>query len=279
MSSKSSIGIFDSGFGGLSILKEIVKVLPQYNYIYLGDTARAPYGSRSQEIIYEFTCEGIEFLFQNGCDLVILACNTASSEALRKIQQEFLSKKYPNLPPGQASKKVLGVIIPGAEIATLKTQNKKIGVLATEATVSSGAFKREIQKLDSKIKVYEVPAPMLVPLIEAGEDKSESAKMLVEQYVKEVCSHGIDTLILGCTHYGILESQIKKYTKGVNVLSEGKIVARKLKEYLVKHDEVEKNLSKKKNIKFYTTDSEEKFNILGGRFFGAKINSKKVDLK
>lgn len=267
----SSIGIFDSGFGGLSILKEIVKVLPQYNYVYLGDTARAPYGSRSQEIIYEFTCEGIEFLFKNDCDLVILACNTASSEALRKIQQEFLPKKYPG-------KKVLGVIIPGAEEAVLKTKNKKIGVLATEATVSSGAFKREIQKLDNKIKVYEVPAPMLVPLIEAGEDKSESAKILVEQYVKEVAACGIDTLILGCTHYGILESVIKKTAKEVGVLSEGKIVARKLKEYLRRHDDVEKKLSKKKDIKFYTTDSKEKFDRLGSRFFGKKIISKKVDL-
>ncbi|MES2223335.1 MAG: glutamate racemase [Patescibacteria group bacterium] len=267
----SSIGIFDSGFGGLSILKEIVKVLPEYDYVYLGDTARAPYGNRSQEIIYEFTCEGIEFLFQNRCDLVILACNTASSEALRKIQQELLPKKYP-------SKKVLGVIIPGAEEAVLKTKNKKIGVLATEATVASGAFKREIQKLDKQIKVYEVPAPMLVPLVEAGEDKSKSTKILVKQYVDEVCSHGIDTLILGCTHYGILEGVIKKFTKGVSVLSEGKIVVKKLKEYLFWHVEIDQKLSKKKNVTFYTTDSKEKFDRLGSRFFGAKINSKKIDL-
>ncbi|MES2409359.1 MAG: glutamate racemase [Patescibacteria group bacterium] len=267
----SSIGIFDSGFGGLSILKEIVKVLPVCDYVYLGDTARAPYGSRSQEIIYEFTCEGIEFLFQNRCDLVILACNTASSEALRKIQQEFLPKKYPG-------KKVLGVIIPGAEEAVLKTKNKKIGVLATEATAASGAFKREIQKLDKQIKVYEVPAPMLVPLVEAGEDKSKSTKILVKQYVDEVCSHGIDTLILGCTHYGILEGVIKKFTKGVSVLSEGKIVAKKLKAYLGKHSEIEQRLIKKKNITFYTTDSKEKFDRLGSRFFGTKINSKKIDL-
>lgn len=271
MSSKSSIGVFDSGFGGLSILKEIVKTLPKYNYVYLGDTARTPYGNRSQEIIYEFTKEGIEFLFQNGCDLVILACNTASSEALRKIQQEFLPKKYPN-------KKVIGVIIPGAEEAVTKTKNKKIGVLATPATVSSGAFKREIQKLDNKIKVYEIPAPMLVPLVEAGEDKSESAKILIKKYVDEVCSFGIDTLILGCTHYGILESEIKKCAKGVTVLSEGKIVEKKLKEYFTRHSEIEKKLSKKQNIKFYTTDSKENFDILGGRFFGKKINSKRIDL-
>ncbi len=267
----SSIGIFDSGFGGLSILSEIVKILPQYDYVYLGDTARAPYGSRSQEIIYEFTCEGIEFLFHSGCDLVILACNTASSEALRKIQQEFLPKKYPD-------KKVLGVIIPGAEEAVTQTKNRKIGVLATEATVSSGAFKREIQKLDSKIKVYEVPAPMLVPLIEAGEDKSESAKLMIKKYVDEVCAHSIDTLILGCTHYGILEKEIKRCAGDTVVLSEGKIVARKLVQYLERHNEINKKLSKKKHIKFYTTDSKEKFDRLGSRFFGEKINSKRVNV-
>ncbi|MDB5204886.1 MAG: Glutamate racemase [Candidatus Taylorbacteria bacterium] len=267
----SRIGIFDSGFGGLSILKEIVRVLPEYSYIYLGDTARAPYGNRSQEIIYEFTKEGIEFLFRNGCDLVILACNTASSEALRKIQQEFLPKKYPY-------KKVLGVIIPGAEEAVLKTKNKKIGVLATEATVSSGAFKREIQKLNKSIKVFEVAAPMLVPLVEAGEDKSESAKILIRQYVIDVCRHSIDTLVLGCTHYGILESEIKKTSKGITILSEGKIVAKKLKEYLERHDEIKKKLTKKKSIQFYTTDSKDKFDRLGSRFFGEKISSKKVDL-
>lgn len=274
----SRIGIFDSGFGGLSILKEITKMLPQYDYIYLGDTARAPYGNRSQEVIYEFTREGVGFLFQNGCDLVILACNTASSEALRKIQQEFLPEKYPNLPTDQSAKKVLGVLIPGAEEAVSRTKNKKIGVLATDATVSSGAFKREIQKLDKHIKVYEVGAPMLVPLVEAGEDKSEGAKILIKKYADKVCSHDIDTLILGCTHYGILENQIKKYTKGVNVLSEGKIVAKKLKEYLARHTEIDSKLSKKKNIKFYTTDSKDKFDVLGGRFFGTKINSKKIDL-
>lgn len=277
-SSMSRIGVFDSGFGGLSILKEIVKVIPQYDYVYLGDTARAPYGNRSQETIYEFTCEGIEFLFKNGCDLVVLACNTASSEALRKIQQEFLPEKYPNSSDPQTGKKVLGVIIPGAEEAVIKTRNKKIGVLATEATVSSGAFKREIQKLDKRIKVYEVAAPMLVPLVEAGEDRGESVGMLIKKYVKEVCVHDIDTLVLGCTHYGILESQIKKHANGIKVFSEGKVVAKKLKEYLGRHNEIAKRLSKKGRRMFYTTDSKEKFDKLGSEFFGSEVNSKKVNL-
>jgi glutamate racemase len=271
MKSIGKIGVFDSGFGGLTILKEIVKALPEYDYVYLGDSARAPYGSRSQETICEFTKEGVEFLFAKGAELVILACNSASSEALRKIQHEFLKGKY-------SSKKVLGVIFPAAEEAVLRTKNKRIGVLGTEATVSSHAFKRELQKLDSKIKVFEVPAPLLVPIVEAGEGGSESAKLLVKQYVLEALEHNIDTLILGCTHYEILEKDIKRNTKNVNIISEGKVVAKKLKDYLVRHTEIDSKLRKRKKIEFFTTDSKDKFDKLGSRFFGKRIRSLKTSI-
>lgn len=268
---KGKIGVFDSGFGGLSILKEIVKVLPNYNYIYLGDTARTPYGNRSQEIIYKFTKEGIDFLFKNGAEIIILACNTASSEALRKIQQEYLPEFY-------NGKKVLGVVIPASEEAVTRTRNKRIGVLATVATVASGSFKREIQKIDKMIKVYEVPAPLLVPIVEAGEDNSESARMIIKKYVKNVSAHGIDTLILGCTHYGILEREIKKNVTGIKVVSEGKIVAQKLKSYLDRHGDIKAKISRTKHIEFCTTDSKGKFDVLASRFFGKKIRSKTVEL-
>ncbi len=265
------IGVFDSGFGGLSVMKEIVKVLPEYDYVYFGDSARAPYGSRSQEVIYEFTKQGVEFLFESGAELVILACNSASSEALRKLQQEYLPPNHPN-------KKVLGVIIPAAEEAVLKTKNKHIAVLATEATVSSGAFKREIKKLSKNSKVTEVPAPLLVPLVEAGEDKSESTKMLVKKYVTQALQGGADTLVLGCTHYGILESQIKQVAKDAGLVSEGKIVAHSLKKYLDRHSEIVSKLSKYKTTLFFTSDRSDKFDLFGSRFFGKKIKSKTIHL-
>jgi len=268
---KGKIGVFDSGFGGLSIMREIVKLMPQYDYVYLGDSARAPYGDRSQDTIYEYTKEGVDFLFGQGAEIIILACNSASSEALRRIQREYLPLKYP-------SKKVLGVIIPAAEEAVGQSKNKKIGVLGTVATVSSHAFTREIQKLDSSIEVFEVAAPLLVPLVEAGEEGSESAKILVQKYVEEVSLRGIDMLILGCTHYGFLADEIRRAAEGVTVVEEGKLVADKLSTYLVKHAEVADILSQTFNLEFYTTDSAENFDKHGSRFFGQEVRSKQVGL-
>ncbi|MFA6050458.1 MAG: glutamate racemase [Candidatus Paceibacterota bacterium] len=264
------IGIFDSGFGGLSILKEIVKVLPSYDYIYLGDTARTPYGSHSQETIFEYTKQGVDFLFAHGAELIVLACNTASSEALRKIQQEYLPK-YPG-------KKVLGVIIPACEDAFRRTKNKKIGVLGTEATVASHAFRRELQKLDPAIEVFEVAAPLLVPLVEAGEEESESARIFTKQYVDEILPKEIDTLILGCTHYGFFENMIKQQVSDVEIISEGKIVGEKLQEYLLKHSDIDEKLSRQSKLEFYTTDSVESFDRHGSRFFGREIKSERVSL-
>ncbi|MDD5738464.1 MAG: glutamate racemase [Candidatus Pacebacteria bacterium] len=276
---KGPIGIFDSGFGGLEIAKHIAKELPQYDFIYLGDTARTPYGSRSQEVIFNFTKQAVDFLLKKNCPLVILACNTASSEALRKIQQECLSKKYPD-------KKVLGVIIPAVEEAIEITKNNRVGVIATEGTIKSGAFTREIKKRNPKVKVFQTPAPLLAPIVEAGEHNSEIAKMALQKYLKPLVAKKIDTLILGCTHYGILEKQTKEILRqnsgqvgrDVQVISEGKVVAEKLADYLQRHPEIEKQLSKKSQHVFLTTDLTTEFQTLGTQFFGKPIIARKIDL-
>lgn len=264
------IGIFDSGFGGLNIMRGIVKELPEYNCVYLGDTARVPYGTRSKEVIYDFTKQAVDFLFSKDCELIVLACNTASSDALRRIQQEYLPIHYPN-------KKVLGVIIPAAEFAAEKTKNKKIGVMATEGTVSSESFIRELLKVDGNVKVYQNSCPLLVPIVEAGEHNSKITDIVLEKYLKPLVDSKIDTLILGCTHYGILESKIKRIVgKNISVISEEKIVAKKLKDYLSKHNEIESVLAKNGKREFYSTDLTKKFDVLGSKFFGKKIQAKKA---
>ncbi len=267
----SKIGVFDSGFGGLSILKEIVKKMPQYSYVYLGDSARAPYGSRSHDAILEFTKQGIDFLFSKGAEIIVLACNSASSQALRYIQQVYLPETYPE-------KKVLGVIIPTAEVAITKSKNMCIGVLATEATVSAGAFKRELKKLDSTVDVYEIPAPLLVPLIEAGKEDSLKIKRLVKDYVALVSKQPIDTLILGCTHYGIIKEDFISVAEGVTVISEAEIVADKLFTYIEKHADIKSKLSLDADVCFFTTDTTNKFESIGSRFFGSTIISHEINL-
>ncbi len=283
---QNSIGVFDSGFGGLTILRGLVKELPLYNYLYLGDTARAPYGNRSPEIIYDFTKQAVDFMFKNNCEIIIIACNTASSDALRRIQKEYLPKYYPD-------KKVLGVLIPAAEEAIIKTKSqlsatgpKKIGVIATEGTIFSGAFIRELKKLDSKVKIFQNACPLLVPIIEAGEQNSPAVKIILENYLKPLEKKGIDTLILGCTHYGIFENQIKKIVgPNVNIISETKIISKKLKNYFERHPEIEKKISRNSGVKlgqgiinFYSTDLTKKFILLGSKFFGKKITAKKISL-
>lgn len=251
-------------------MRGITKELPEYDFMYLGDNARVPYGNRSKELVYEFTKQAVDFLFQNNCELIVLACNTASSDALRKIQQEYLPRNYPN-------KKVLGVIIPASEHAAIKTKNNKVGVVATEGTVGSGAFERELKKQNPKIQVFQNACPLLVPIIESGEQNSKIADIALEKYLKPLLNKKIDTLILGCTHYGILESKIRKITgKAVNVISEEKIVAKKLKDYLSRYPEIEKLLAKNGKRDFYSTDLTERFNILGSKFFGKKIQAKKA---
>lgn len=266
------IGVFDSGFGGIDILRGIVKELPIYDYLYLGDTARAPYGTRSQKQVYEFTKTAIDFMFENNCELIILACNTASSGALRKIQQKYLPKHFP-------SKKVLGVLIPTAEKAAEKTRNKKIGVIATECTVQSNAFIRELAKLNPKIKVFQNPCPLLVQIVESGEQNSKSTKLILENYLQPLKKKNIDTIILGCTHYGILASKIKKILgPDIAIISGAKIIPKKLKTYLKKHPEIDEKLGKNGIVRFYSTDITSKFTVLGSKFFGKKIKAQKISL-
>jgi len=267
-----AIGIFDSGLGGLNVMKGLIKELPEYNYIYLGDTARVPYGNRSENIIYEFTKQAVDFLFNSGCEIIIFACNTVSSDALRKIQQEYLPKKYPR-------KQVLGVIIPTVEYAILKTKNKRIGVIATKGTVMSDAFKREFLKVDSKVKVFQNPCPLLVPIVEAGEQNSKTVDIILQKYLKPLLIKKIDILILGCTHYGVFKNKIKKIIGGkIKIISEPKIVAKKLKEYLQRHPELNRKLAKNSKYVFCSTDLTDRFEKLGSKIFSRKIKVKKVKI-
>nr|HIK01154.1 glutamate racemase [Candidatus Undinarchaeales archaeon ERR594346 U_76725] len=269
---QKSIGVFDSGFGGINILRGIVRELPEYNYLYLGDTARTPYGTRSREIVYEFTKQAIDFMFANGCELVILACNTASSDALRKLQQEYLPKRYPG-------KKILGVLVPATEAAVDSTRNRRVGIIATEGTVKSNAFVDELIKLDSGIKVFQNACPLLVPIVEAGEQNSKAAKLILEAYIKPLKKKNVDTLILGCTHYGILERRIKEAAgSNITIVSEAIVVPRKLKLYFARHPEIESVIGKKRSIRFYTTDLTDKFTTLGSKFFGRAVKAEKITL-
>ena len=269
-----SIGVFDSGFGGLLVLKDIVRLLPAYDYVYLGDTARVPYGNRSPEVVYEFTRQAVDFLFSKGCELIIIACNTASAEALRRIQQEHLPEAYGR------TKRVLGVVVPAAEEAVAKTENARVGLIATEGTVNSGAFRKELIRRKKSIKVFSQSAPLLVPLIETGEYASEPAKLILKKYLSPLFAKKIDTLILGCTHYGILKREIQKLAgKRVLILSEGTVVARKLREYLLRHSEIDSRLSRRSRRVFYTTDLTRRFAKLGSRFFGSPVRAIRADLE
>lgn len=264
------IGFFDSGFGGLTILKEVVKKLPDYSYIYLGDNARTPYGSRTPEIIYKYTCEGVEELFSRGAELVVLACNTSSAVALRKIQQEYLPKFHPD-------KKVLGIIIPTAEEMS---GVKNIGIFATEATVSSDIYPIEILKRNFNATITQQACPLLVPAIESGEfDQLEN---MVQKYVHEIFEKNkyIEIVILGCTHYAIVENIFRKYVPvNVEIFSQGKIIAEKLEDYLCSHPEIENRIKKEKERIFLTTENSPHIQQLAELFFEDKIELKVVNIK
>ncbi len=265
------IGIFDSGLGGLIILKEIIKQLPQYDYVYLGDNARTPYGNRSQEVIYEFTRQAVDFLFKKDCQLIIIACNTASAEALRKIQQKWLPKNYPE-------RRVLGVIRPVVEKA-VEVSRGKIGVIGTKATINSQAYIKEIVKLKPEIEVIQQATPLLVPLVEDDWQKSDITKKILRKYLRPFKLAKIDTLILGCTHYPILYKTIQSIVgKQIKVLHSGKIVADLLSDYLVRHPEIEQKLDKKINYKFFVTDWSKHYQKLGRAWFGKDIKFEKVEL-
>jgi len=263
------IGIFDSGYGGLTVLKEICRVLPEYDYIYLGDNARNPYGTRSFEAVYQFTLECVNKLFSMGCQLVILACNTASAKALRTIQQKDLPKMDPN-------RRVLGVIRPTAEVVGNYSKTRHIGVLGTPGTIKSESYVLEIAKFFPDLHVYQQACPMWVPLIENNEHLSPGANYFVEKYLDELLSQdaNIDTVILGCTHYPLLLDKIHQFLPPtIQVISQGAIVAMSLKDYLFRHPEMEERCSKASSNRFLTTDSAETFNSNASVFFGREVTS------
>lgn len=264
------IGVFDSGLGGLFIFKELIKNLPEYGYVYLGDVKRLPYGNRSDETIFEFTKQAVEYLFdRKDCALVILACNTASARALRRVQQEVLPVKYPG-------KRVLGVIIPTAEIATGKKM-EKIGVLATKATVNSGTYKREILKLDPSAKVYEAAAPSLVTLIENNE--VEFIEPILKKYLKPLLVKKIEALILGCTHYPIIKKLVRKIIgKKIKIVSQEEIIPKKLENYLERHPEIESKIGKGGDREILVTEVTEGFEKTAKKWLGREVELKAIVL-
>ncbi|MCX6785088.1 MAG: glutamate racemase [Candidatus Komeilibacteria bacterium] len=273
------IGVFDSGFGGLTVLKEILKKLPQYSYVYLGDNARAPYGARSQEVIYRYTKEAVDYLFKSGCQLVILACNTASAESLRRLQQEYLPQAYPGKSATDPARRILGVVIPLAQEAAKLSKAKRVGVIGTEGTIASGTYVREIKKIDSQIKVFQQACSLLVPLIEAGWQKRVETKMILKKYLRNLKSQQLDLLILGCTHYPVLLKEVRRIMgKRVLVPNPGEVVANRLVEYLKNHSEIEGQLEKTGGRCYLTTDQTEKFSILGSFFLGHQIQAEKIVL-
>ena len=267
------IGVFDSGFGGLTVLKEILKVLPQYDYLYLGDNARAPYGDKSDEIIYNYTQQAVDFLFKHGCQLIIIACHTASAKALRRIQQEYLPKHYPN-------RRVLGVAVPSVEEAVNFSQNKRLGVIGTKATIESQVYEKELKKLRNDLVIHGQACPLLVSLVEEGWIGKPEIRMILKKYLRPLKLNKIDTLILGCTHYPLLiKDLVRLMGKRVKIVDPGKVVAEKLKDYLLRHQAIEEKLSKHGQVIFYTTDDPNKFKQLGERFLGKTIKQvEKVNL-
>lgn len=271
---KQPIGIFDSGYGGLTVLKEITSRLPQYDYIYLGDNARSPYGTRSFETVYEYTLQCVKWLFAQHCPLIILACNTASAKALRSIQQNDLEKIG-------AGKRVLGVIRPTTEIIGKYTKTGNVGILATNGTVISDSYPIEIRKFFPGINVYQEACPMWVPLVENNEYNSPGADYFIQKNINNLLekSAQIDTVLLACTHYPLLMEKIKMALPAdVSVLSQGEIVAGSLQHYLERHTEIEEKCSKNEKISFYTTDSTEDFDNHAAIFYGKPVKSTHLTL-
>lgn len=269
------IGIFDSGYGGLTILSKIREVLPEYDYIYLGDNARTPYGTRSFEIVYEFTLQAVTKLFEMGCHLVILACNTASAKALRNIQTHDL----PRLDP---MRRVLGVIRPTVECIGDITQSRHIGVLATAGTIKSQSYPLEVHKLFPDIKVSGEACPMWVPLVEYNEAESEGTDYFIRKYIDQLLAKDsqIDTVILGCTHYPILLPKIQKnMPSGITTVAQGELVAQSLRDYLQRHPEMDKKCTKGGRCVYRTTEAEDKFIESASTFLNESIKVERIALE
>lgn len=263
------IGVFDSGLGGLFIMLSLARKLPRYDYVYLGDTQRVPYGNRSPEAVYKFLEEAVEYLFRKkNCGLIIVACNTASAEALRKIQWNYLPEHFPK-------RRVLGVIIPTVEEALWDNKAKIIGVLATEGTVNAGAYAREVKKLKSRVKVFQNAAPMLVPLIENGE--LGRAEPFAREYLAPLMRQKVEKIILGCTHYPALKKMIKKIS-GVPVVSQDEIIPKKLKNYLARHPEIDSRLSKNGKRELLVTDITPGYVRIARKWFGSKAGLRRISL-
>ena len=279
------IGIFDSGYGGLTILNKIRQHLPEYDYLYLGDNARAPYGTRSFDVIYEYTLQAVNFLHQQGCNLIILACNTASAKALRTIQQR-------NINPDQL--RVLGVIRPTVEVIPQRTHTKHIGVLATPGTVVSESYVIELLKQDPSLTVTQQACPMWVPLIEAGEHLNDGANYFVEKYLTELLTRDplIDTIILGCTHYPLLQPKIEAFlssisnsqspiaNRHISVIAQGQIVADSLMDYLLRHPDIAERakIRGKQTVTYLTTESATKFSESASIFLSEPITAHHIEL-
>lgn len=267
------LGFFDSGFGGLSVAREIRKKLPSYSFIYLGDNARSPYGSRPLDVIHRHTLEGVVELFNRGAELIVVACNTSSSVALRRIQQEYLPQHHPG-------KRVLGIVIPTAEEVSSQSAAKVIGILATEATVNSQAYPQEIAKIDPRVRVYQQACPLLVPIIEAGNFQAteEPARHYVESLLRQ--DPRIDTILLGCTHYALIEGMVRRWAPPeIRLVSQGSIVADKLADYLVRHPEIERRLDKAGKETFLTTEFSPRIQRLATQFFGRPIVIETIQLQ
>jgi glutamate racemase len=269
------IGIFDSGIGGLTVFRSIAEQLPGYDYIYLGDNSRAPYGNRSFNTIHQYTWECVQWLFKQGCPLIIMACNTASAKALRNIQQLAMKGLDP-------SKRVLGVIRPTAEVIGNYSTTNEIGVLGTTGTVQSESYLMEIKKFFPELKVYQQACPLWVPLVESGEYEKPGSDYFIKEYLDEIMakSANIDTLLLACTHYPLLMDKIKAHLPAnVNVIAQGDIVAKSLVDYLQRHPELEQKISKSGTRKFYTTtDDTAEFDHHASRFFSAPVTSQFVSI-
>lgn len=268
------IGIFDSGYGGLTILKDIRASLPQYDYLYFGDNARAPYGPRSFDVVYQYTLEAVQELFDRGCHLVILACNTASAKALRTIQQN-------DLPKMDTSRRVLGVIRPSTEIIGQFSRSKAIGILATEGTVASNSYEIEIKKFWPQCSVTQHACPLWVPLIENNEYNTSAGKEFIQKDVKALLTKNprIDTIVLGCTHYPVLQEYIESIVpEGVKVISQGSIVSDSLADYLLRHPWMDSKCSRNGSVHYLTSESTDVFNKQASAFMGESVAATHITL-
>ena len=272
---KFPIGVFDSGYGGLTILSAIRKLLPEYDYVYLGDNARSPYGTRSFDVINDFTLQAVRYLFSEGCPLVIVACNTASAKALREIQQKYLPTSE------DPSRRVLGVIRPTAEVVGNVTETKHIGIMATPGTISAQSYEVELAKLFPDVSVHGQACPMWVPLVEYGESNGEGADFFVQKYLNELLEQDkqIDSIVLACTHYPLLRPKIEQYLpEGIALLSQGELVATSLKDYLHRHPEMNDRLTQGGSIRYLTTECPDKFGDLASIFVDEEVNATRVKI-